>query len=688
MAIPMGTSRHIHIFHIALILTFLALVLVFRGASIGASTKFSVTTSTPADGAVLSGQVPWQVSTYGNTQKVEFFVDGAYKWREWMVPFVYNGDGHTLDTTQLSNGTHVLGVVAYSQRGETATTQVTVTVENGSSPAPAPSPSPSPAPAAPTSSSTPGNSPTEAVTTQTPTSGQTVSGAIPWRVDVSGGKVTRVDFSIDGTGKSSDRKSPYAYNDASGLDTKTLSNGSHSLVATASFAGGKTASSTVTVTVSNATTPPPPGNPPQAVNAPTISGTAAVGQTLAASNGSWSNNPTAYSSAWQRCDASGANCSSISGAGSATYKLADADAGKTLRVAVTASNTSGSAVAVSAPTSVVASAPTPTPSPGTDFDSAIAYTRTPPPFTALRTINVSSQAQLQSAVSNLKPGDYVKATGAFTVSGEFTFSNRLASPAVVDLGTGENAVRFSYTGGQNLPAVWLNNPSNLRIFGGDLTTNKTGGMCLEAQGASHVLWWGFYIHDCGGSGFAAFNNQPVTDNDFYGEITRAGLNHNWDPHAEPGTGVHGAILMDTSSASAFTNNRFALNIHDQPSGAAVELGNPVAAPASGNVLYLKADRLTKVATRQTAGNALQLWGRAQLGLTVKYIEVSNAQGRAVDLQGLSDLAAGASAVKVENGRAANTNLNSQLNEPNRALPWDWRGGVRYGTATPVPDMTP
>ena len=691
----MGTSRHIHIFPIALILALLALILVFRGATVGAANDFSVTTTTPADGAVVSGQIPWQATTYGSTQKVEFFIDGVYKWREWMVPFVYNGDGHTLDTTQLPNGAHVLSVVAYSQRGTTATAQVNVTVENGGTPSATPTttsttsttstPS-TPAPAPSTATST-NSSSTAGVTTQSPTSGQTVSGSILWSVDVSGGKAQRVDFAIDGTLASSDRKSPYAYNDSGSLDTKALANGSHSLTATAYFAGNKTAASTVTVTVSNAT--PSSTSPPQVASAPAISGTATVGQTLTASTGSWSNTPTAYSDAWQRCDSNGANCSSISGASAATYTLTSTDAGKTLRVAVTASNTAGSSVAVSAPTAVVASAPvTVSSSSGTDFASATAYTQTPPPFTALRTINVSSQAQLQSAVTNLRPGDYVKATSAFTVTGEFAISNRLSSPAVLDLGTGANAVHFSYTAGQNYPAVWLNNPSNVRIFGGDLTTNKTGGICLEAQGASHVLWWGFYIHDCGASGFAAFNNEPVTNNDFAGEITRAGLNLNWDPHSEPGTGLHGAMLMDTSSSNAFANNRFAFYIHDQPTGAAMTLGNPVDAPSTGNVLYLKAENLTKVALRQTAGNALEVWGQAQLGLDVKYIDVSNAEGRAVDVQGLSNLTSGASGIKIDYGRAANTNLNQQLNEPNNSLPWDWRGGLQYANATPTPDMTP
>ena len=45
---------------------------------------------------------------------------------------------------------------------------------------------------------------------------------------------------------------------------------------------------------------------------PTVTGTATVGQTLTASNGTWSNSPTSYSYAWLRCDGSGGSCVAVS----------------------------------------------------------------------------------------------------------------------------------------------------------------------------------------------------------------------------------------------------------------------------------------------------------------------------------------------------------------------------------------
>ncbi len=92
---------------------------------------------------------------------------------------------------------------------------------------------------------------------------------------------------------------------------------------------------------------------PRNIGLPTISGTPAGGQTLTATAGSWAGSPTSFAYQWQRCDATGAACTSIPDATGQTYLVAVADLGSTLRVAVTAGNTAGSAAAMSAPTSVV-----------------------------------------------------------------------------------------------------------------------------------------------------------------------------------------------------------------------------------------------------------------------------------------------------------------------------------------------
>src|SRR6202020_1691219 len=78
--------------------------------------------------------------------------------------------------------------------------------------------------------------------------------------------------------------------------------------------------------------------PPAVTVAPTVAGIATNLQTLAASPGSWANNPTKFAYQWEDCDASGAGCHAISGATSSTYTLAFSDVADTIRVVVTATN--------------------------------------------------------------------------------------------------------------------------------------------------------------------------------------------------------------------------------------------------------------------------------------------------------------------------------------------------------------
>ena len=100
--------------------------------------------------------------------------------------------------------------------------------------------------------------------------------------------------------------------------------------------------------------------PPVNRSAPTITGTPQEGQTLTAQRGTWSGEqPITYTYQWSRCDQTGASCSSITGAASATYALKSVDVGNTLRVRVTAKNGLGARAATSAPTAVITKASAP-----------------------------------------------------------------------------------------------------------------------------------------------------------------------------------------------------------------------------------------------------------------------------------------------------------------------------------------
>ena len=77
---------------------------------------------------------------------------------------------------------------------------------------------------------------------------------------------------------------------------------------------------------------------------PTITGTAAQGQTLNATTGTWNNSPTSFAYEWRRCPPSGgasdASDCAVIGATTASYVVAAGDVGFRLRVKVTASSTS------------------------------------------------------------------------------------------------------------------------------------------------------------------------------------------------------------------------------------------------------------------------------------------------------------------------------------------------------------
>jgi hypothetical protein len=117
-------------------------------------------------------------------------------------------------------------------------------------------------------------------------------------------------------------------------------------------AAGRTATVEHNVTVT--------ANPPVNTGLPVVSGSAQVGQTLSASNGSWSGcgsdgSGCSYSYLWQDCDSTGGSCADIGGATASSYTLVGGDAGSTVRAKVTATNAGGSAQVASAQTAVVAS---------------------------------------------------------------------------------------------------------------------------------------------------------------------------------------------------------------------------------------------------------------------------------------------------------------------------------------------
>jgi hypothetical protein len=163
--------------------------------------------------------------------------------------------------------------------------------------------------------------------------------------------------------------------------------------------------STVATTSAPTTTQTPP---PSSAAPPTISGTPQVGATLTATNGSWSGTqPTSYTYDWQRCDAHGSSCASISGATATTYVLKTVDAGTTLRVVVTAQSSSGSATSTSVPTAVIAAT----------TQSATTATGCPsvPAGQAVDVTQVAAPARLQIAGFQSNPSRLTREMERFTL---------------------------------------------------------------------------------------------------------------------------------------------------------------------------------------------------------------------------------------------------------------------------------
>jgi hypothetical protein len=132
----------------------------------------------------------------------------------------------------------------------------------------------------------------------------------------------------------------------------------------------------VAETVTNASGPATAGSDPTGGVTPcmpsntavaTVTGTQAVGETLTANPGTWSNAPGATPTyQWQRCDADGANCADVTGETGTSYVLGAADDCMTVRVAETVTNASGAGTAGSDPTGKVGPCTPPTPDPDPD----------------------------------------------------------------------------------------------------------------------------------------------------------------------------------------------------------------------------------------------------------------------------------------------------------------------------------
>jgi serine protease len=116
--------------------------------------------------------------------------------------------------------------------------------------------------------------------------------------------------------------------------------------------------------------------PPTSSAPPEIRGPARAGRRLRATTGRWTG-AESYSYQWTRCDATGAACRRIHGATDASYLVGGPDAGRRLRVTVTARSAAGAAAAQSRGTPVVRAATGATTIRGTSRDDTLIGTAGP-----------------------------------------------------------------------------------------------------------------------------------------------------------------------------------------------------------------------------------------------------------------------------------------------------------------------
>jgi hypothetical protein len=126
------------------------------------------------------------------------------------------------------------------------------------------------------------------------------------------------------------------------------------VVVTAANADGKSSATSPTTDVVDS------ANGPDNTVKPTVSGTAAPGETLTVSTGSWGTTVSSYAFQWQSC-ASDGTCRNVSGATGRVYGVRSADVDHTLRALVTARTSAGRTTVVSASSDVVKAAAPPPP---------------------------------------------------------------------------------------------------------------------------------------------------------------------------------------------------------------------------------------------------------------------------------------------------------------------------------------
>ena len=195
---------------------------IARRTIVVANKAFALTSAGARPWMRLRGPLRLRVRPWGSrAASMSFRIDGLRRAVDRRAPFHF-----AWSAKHAKPGKHVLEVVARSVDGRVARRRIPVVVA-------APPRKPKPPRTAPLR-----------ILGQSIADGQELTGLVVWRVDVAG-KAGRVDFVVDGARQGVDVAAPYTF----GWNTAAESPGSHRLTARAVGTSGKTAESSLTVTV-------------------------------------------------------------------------------------------------------------------------------------------------------------------------------------------------------------------------------------------------------------------------------------------------------------------------------------------------------------------------------------------------------------------------------------------------------
>lgn len=219
-----------------------------------------------------------------------------------------------------------------------------------------------------------------------------------------------------------------------------------------------------------------PNLPPANTAVPTMTGTAAVGDQLTVSEGTWDGGPSSFAYQWQDCNAGGTDCTDISGATASTYTVTAADEGYTIQVVVTATNDTGP---TSADSAVTAEVPTPeTDTTPTTPTTTTTTTTTPTITTPTTSTTPTSTTPATPAASTAPPTQTTPATAPTATSTTPVTSATVATTATRKT-TLDTSVLFEFDSAKLRPSA----RKTLRAFRAKVMTSSLASLTVRGYAA-------------------------------------------------------------------------------------------------------------------------------------------------------------------------------------------------------------